>query len=148
MSSLITAISHVPYRVKDLDESIEFYTKLLGFQLVRRWKMDGRESAYLGLGGVLLEMSGGGNAADFPDGRPGGRRLGLAVSDLDAVIADLTGKGVKIGYEPYEARTFWGRQGGIVEPSGFVISLRQWREPDNPSFEGWQPNSEGVERTG
>jgi hypothetical protein len=85
-----------------------------------------------------------------PEEKPRGeldRRLGLTVTDLDAVLADLTSKGVKIGIEPFPARTFWGRQAGIFDPSGFIISLREWRSPDNPEFPDWQPTTDDVERT-
>src|SRR5262245_49022166 len=97
--SKITGISHIPYRVKDLDESIDFFTSMLGFKLLRRWTMDKRESAYLELGEVLLEMSASSDATQFPVGRLE-RKLGLVVTDLDAVLAELTAKGVKIGIEP------------------------------------------------
>ena len=61
---------------------------------------------------------------------------------------DLKKKGVEVAIEPFEARTFWGRQGAIRDPNGYGISLREWRRGDGPYFEGWQPTSEGMVRTG
>jgi catechol 2,3-dioxygenase-like lactoylglutathione lyase family enzyme len=143
---MISGFSHIYLPVRDVDESIAFYTEHLGFRLLRKWSANGRASAYLTApDGVLLELT----LANRPS--PGGEgrvesRIGLTVTDMDALIADLRAKGVKVAREPYEARTFWGRQAGIVDPSGNGVSLREWREPDGPNFDGWQPNAEGFTR--
>jgi catechol 2,3-dioxygenase-like lactoylglutathione lyase family enzyme len=107
--------------------------------------MDGRESAYVGLADVLLEMSAARSPAELP-GPEGERRLGLTVDDLDAVAAELRAAGVEFVQEPYASRTFWGRQAAIKDPSGYIISLREWRSPDNPRFKDWSPDQEGVVR--
>ena len=143
---MITSFSHIYHRVRNLDESIDFYTSRLGFYLLRRYDVDGRESAYLGLADVLLEMSVARSAAELP-GPEGERRLGLTVSDLDGVMADLRNAEVEIVQEAYDARTFWGRQSAVKDPNGYIISLREWRAPDNPRFQGWQPSHEGVHRS-
>jgi hypothetical protein len=67
---------------------------------------------------------------------------------MDAAVAELREKGVEIEREPFEARTFWGRQLSVTDPNGWGISLREWRAPDGPEYPDWQPNSEGVTRTG
>ena len=145
MSSTFTAISHIPYRVRDMDESIAFFTEILGFNLLRRWlASDGWEGAYLEKADVLLEMMLIADESELPGDRLD-RKLGLLVPDLDAALAELTAKGVKVGIEPFEPRTFWGRQAGIYDPSGYIISLREWRAPDGPHFAGWQPGP-GVTR--
>jgi catechol 2,3-dioxygenase-like lactoylglutathione lyase family enzyme len=144
---MITSFSHVYHRVRNLDESIDFYTSRLGFHLLRRYAMDGRESAYIGLGGVLLEMSVVRDESELP-GPAGERRLGLTVTDLDAVMAGLTAGGIDVVQDPYPARTFWGRQAAIKDPNGYIISLREWRAPDSPAFPDWTPDSDGVVRLG
>ena len=145
---MFSSFSHIYHPVRNLEESIDFYVNKLGFYMLRRYSSGpGRESCYVGLGGVLLEL-GTGNPPEPPaDGRPL-MRLGLTVSDLDAAMEDLKKKGVEIAIEPFEARTFWGRQGAIRDPNGYGISLREWRRGDGPYFEGWQPTSEGMVRTG
>lgn len=142
---MITSFSHIYHRVRDLDESIDFYTTKLGFFLLRRYSMGGGASAYIGLGDVLLELTVARGSSELP-GPEGERRLGLTVTDMDSVIAGLKAAGVEVVQEPYEARTFWGRQAAIKDPNGYVISLREWRAPDNPHFPDWEPNSEGVVR--
>jgi lactoylglutathione lyase len=142
---MITSFSHIYHRVRDLDETIDFYTQHLGFSLLRRYTMGGRESAYLRLGDVLLETSAARNPGELP-GPEGERRLGLTVTDLDEVMGKLKTAGIEVVQEPYPARTFWGRQAAIKDPSNYIISLREWRAPDNPLFDDWQPENEGVTR--
>lgn len=142
---MITSLSHIYHRVRDLDQSIDFYTTRLGFSLLRRYSVDGRESAYVGLADVLLEMSVARDATELP-GPDGERRLGLTVTGLDTVMAGLKAAGIEVVQEPFDARTFWGRQAAIKDPNGYIISLREWRAPDNPRFVGWQPAHEGVVR--
>jgi len=141
---MIVSFSHINRLVRDLDESIDFYTTNLGFYLLRRYDRNGREGAYIGLGDVLFEL---GVAADMPaptENNAG--RLGLTVTDLDSVVAELRENGVGIVSEPEEMRTFDGRQAAIRDPNGYVIALREWRPPDGPHFADWQPRHEGVVR--
>jgi lactoylglutathione lyase len=141
---MITSVSHINRTVRDLDETIDFYTKHLGFFLLRRYDRNGREAAYIGLGDVLFEL---GVDRDAPElGADLATRIGLTVTDLDAVLADLRAQGVEIVTEPDEMRTFWGRQAAIRDPNGYTIALREWREPDGPHFAGWTPRHEGVVR--
>ena len=149
MNPIATSFSHIIYPVKNLDETIDFYTEYLGFKLLRRYSMaPGRESAYLELGGVLLEIG------ERPDAAPpsaNGRlenRIGVTVADLDGAVELLKSRGVEMEDEPYEARTFWGRQCKMKDPSGYSVTLREWRAPDGPTFDGWQPRHEGMTRTG
>lgn len=144
--SEITSFSHIYHPVRDIDETIEFYTKNLGFRLLRRYRNNGNDAAYIELGDVLLELS----KAD-PSRLPTGDyeyRLGLTVKDLDGITADLKRKGIEFVREPSAARTFWGRQAAIKDPNGYAVSLREWEAPDNPRYGGWQPRSAEVERTG
>ena len=140
---MFTSFSFIPLRVRDVDETIDFYTNLLGFYLLRKYVMRPGElpCAYVGLDGVLLEL--------FPAGSAGGSEsasFGLNVTDLDAALAHLREKGVAVVREQFTPRTFWGRQAGILDPSGHRISLREWRAPDGPQFMDWQPDQEGVSR--
>jgi lactoylglutathione lyase len=141
---MIVSFSHINRQVRDLDESIDFYTKHLGFFVLRRYDRNGREGAYIGLGDVLFEMGADPNMP-APTENNGGR-LGLTVTDLDAVLAALKSAGVEIVSEAEEMRTFNGRQAAIRDPNGYVISLREWRSPDGPHYGGWQPRHEGVVR--
>ncbi len=131
---MITGFSHVYLPVPDVEAAIGFYTSNLGFRLQRRWRTaDGAAAAYLELGGVLLEV--------VPSA------AGLMVDDLDAVLSELRGRGVEIASEPFAPRSFWGRQAAIQDPFGYVVALREWRAPDGPRFDGWQPAAEDTARS-
>jgi predicted enzyme related to lactoylglutathione lyase len=106
--------------------------------------MNGRVSAYVEIGGVLLELTQGENTPD-QDGRTE-PRIGIEVSDIAAAIEELRSAGVEIAREPWAAMTFWGTQAMIKDPSGYIISLREWRAPDGPNFPDWKPEHDTVER--
>jgi lactoylglutathione lyase len=142
----ITSFSHIYLPVRNVDESIAFYTEKLGFRLLRKYRTgEGPASAYVELGGVLLELTQARQPLPGDEGRVESR-IGLTVTDMDAVMKDLVSKGVEVAREPFEARTFWGRQAQIKDPSGYGVSLREWQAPDNPRFDGWQPRHEGGQR--
>ncbi len=108
-----TGFSHIYLPVRDVDESIDFYTKNLGFRLLRKYTLaeGAAPSAYLELGEVLLELTKARRPLPAEEGNVE-PRIGLAVTDMDAAWADLTSKGVEPVREPYDARTFWGGGGG------------------------------------
>jgi predicted enzyme related to lactoylglutathione lyase len=139
-----SGISHIYLPSKDIDASIAFYTEHFGFKLLRKYRMGDRESAYVELGGILIELTVS-DTTPAEDGRTE-LRLGLAVPDIAAALAELKRKGVTVAREPWDARTFWGRQAQIKDPSGYIISLREWREPDGPYYPDWKPSHDDVER--
>jgi len=92
---MIKAPWHTAVSVKDLDNTIRFYTENLGFTLQNTWDSpSGSRIAFLAAPGFLFEMI----------ERPDGQALSAAeqdlvhfafeVEDLDAVVASLTEKGI------------------------------------------------------
>jgi hypothetical protein len=141
-----TGISHFFYPSTDREASLALLTGTFGFYERRRGS-----AIYAGIGDVLLEivdasrieatyvdavrrLTGAGE-----DERPSLYAFGLAVTDMDAAISELRSLGIEIVREPWIARTFWGRQAIIKDPGGQQIALREWRSPDGPHFQGWQP---------
>jgi glyoxylase I family protein len=88
----------VRYQVTDVERSVDFYTRRLGFQLEQR---AGSAFASVTRGGLRLLLSGPGSSGSrpLPDGRrqePGGwNRFVLFVDDLDSHIQALRGAGVR-----------------------------------------------------
>ena len=142
---MIQAFSHIYLPCRDVQESIDFYTRQLGFELFRRWEMNGRQSAYCKLNGVLLELTLRDNVPAATDNRVE-PRIGLIVDDMDAEMSRLRAAGVVVEREPWAAATFWGRQAMIRDPNGWVVSLREYRAPDSPDFKDWVPDQPGVIR--
>lgn len=113
----------VRYQVTDVDRSIEFYTRHLGFRLDRKAGPVGLISS----GGFQIWLSGPGASGSrpLPDGRtqePGGsNRLALQVSDLPARIEDLKKAGVHFRNEMEEGPA--GKQIQVEDPDGNPIEL-------------------------
>jgi len=114
------------YIVDDVDASLEFYTEVLGFELVQRW---GPPFASIAKGDQQIWLSGLGTSArqELPDGTtpaPGGwNRIVVEVDDLDAVVAQLRDRGATFRNEPLEGPG--GIQVLIDDPSGNPIELFQ-----------------------
>lgn len=145
---MISSFSHVYLPVPNIDAALQFYTSNLGFRLLRKWQTaGGPAAAYAELGGVLLEIT---HSSIAPGGQPdegrADQRFGLTVDDLDSVLSELRGRGVEVVTEPFDPRSFWGRQAVIRDPFGYRIALREWRAPDGPRFDGWQPRRDDVVR--
>ena len=121
---LIVGFWGVRYQVKDVQRSIDFYTKTLGFTLdMQHLPAFGQVS----IGGLKLILSGPGASGSrpLPDGRqqqPGGsNRVLLRVQDLSACIARLKETGLRFRND-MEAGP-GGKQIQIEDPDGKPIEL-------------------------
>lgn len=99
-----TSIDHVAIAVRDLEESIHFYTDVLGFELTERRRTEGKQTAMISavlkagpITVVLLQGSG-------PDSQvskfvehfgPGVQHLAIGVEDLPALADDLKESGME-----------------------------------------------------
>ena len=146
---MITGIDHIHVYTKDMDQSIAFYTNVLGFRFLRRASFgtpeNRRELAYVGLGDILLELLPlAAGITEVPSG--GNRPLCLTVADMDRTLVELQEKGVEIT-RSWEGFSFSGRAASIKDPSGLDIELREWLTPDSPHYPDWQPTRADVVRT-
>ena len=114
----------VRYQVKDVERSINFYTKELGFKLVHQ---AGPVFATVSNDELKLLLSGPGSSGSrtLADGRrqePGGwNRIVLRVDDLQAVVATMRQAGVRFRNE-IEAGPA-GKQIQLEDPDGNPIEL-------------------------
>ncbi len=119
---------HTMLPVADLERSVDFYTRILGMQVVRRrdQRDDSRTIAYVGYGAEgthpVLELIAGTGDAD----KPWAGHFAIAVADLKALCASLENEGVRF------TRVLVAPEGGsntlvanIVDPDGFEIELNQ-----------------------
>ena len=116
----------VRYMVDDVQESIDFYTKHLGFEV----RMSAAPAfADVIRGNLRLLLSGPTSSAGRPmtDGEkpgPGGwNRIHFVVDDLDAEVARLTEAGLPFRNEMVKGPG--GSQILLLDPSGNVIELFQ-----------------------
>src|SRR5262249_48319124 len=115
---------NVRYMVDDVDDSIAFYTKLLGFE-----PLTSAAPAFADVkrGRLRLLLSGPASSAGRPmtDGtkpRPGGwNRIHFIVDDLDAEVAKLRDAGARFRNDIVEGPG--GKQVLLLDPSGNVVEL-------------------------
>ena len=116
----------VRYMVDDVDESLAFYTKLLGFE-----PLMSAPPAFADVkrGNLRLLLSGPQSSAGrpMPDGRqpgPGGwNRIHLIVDDIDAEVTRLRGEGAAFRNDIVTGPG--GKQILLEDPSGNVVELFQ-----------------------
>jgi len=114
--------------VRDKDESVRWYTELLGFEIKEQW---GPAFAILSKGNDELWVSGPQTSAakPMPDGRqpePGGwNRLVVQVDDLDSTIESLKEHGATFRNEPISGPG--GRQVLVDDPSGNPVEVFESR---------------------
>jgi len=120
-----TSRSTVRYQVTDVERSIDFYSRRLGFQLEQR---AGSAFASVTRGALRLILSGPGSSGSrpLPDGRkqePGGwNRIVLYVDDLDSFIRTLEGS---VRFRNQVEVGPGGKQIQIEDPDGNPIELHE-----------------------
>ncbi len=98
---------HIHLRSPQPEETARFYERMFGAKIIRTMQ-DGRERLDLELGGQAIFI-----APVPPDGKTaapprspyqGLDHIGLTVSEIDAVVADLKGRGAEFTMEPTTIR--------------------------------------------
>ena len=117
-------------RVKDMEESIRFYTEVLGMKLERREKAPQThgESATLKSPGSeqVIELNWYAHGSTYGTSYENGSEIdhiGFEVEDLAAWIKDLESRGVKILIRPYEIGGW--NEAFIEDPNGIWIEFLQ-----------------------
>lgn len=116
----------VRYLVKDVEDSIEFYTKILGFELMQQF---GPAMAIVQKDNLNLWLAGPPSSAaqPMPNGKrpePGGwNRFVLPVDNLEILVEKLRSEGVQFRNEVIKGPG--GSQILCEDPSGNVIELFQ-----------------------
>lgn len=117
-------IVNVRYMVNDVDESIAFYTKLLGFELLTDFAP---AFADVQRGNLRVLLSGPTSSAGrpMPDGTkpgPGGwNRIHFVVDDIDAEVERLSDAGADFRNDIVEGPG--GKQILLQDPSGNVVEI-------------------------
>jgi lactoylglutathione lyase len=121
--------TYVGIRVKDLERSIDFYTKLLGMKVVGRGKVEQTKGETVGLvsedGGFILELNY--YEKDSPYNTEyvvgeGLDHLAFKVEDLDKALEEARLAGYRI---VLKMKTEAGRWAYIEDPNGIWIELFQ-----------------------
>ncbi len=125
-------IDHVEIVTDKPDETVEFYTDILGFTLRERGRVPvGPDKAlnlvYLDLGGTTVELMTWENVPTAP--KPelehfGYRMIAIEVEDMEEALAYLKTKGVEPVWGPNYRDTY--ARAEIADPNGYRIELRHW----------------------
>ncbi|MCB1270874.1 MAG: VOC family protein [Microthrixaceae bacterium] len=113
----VLPVQHVALSVTDAAEAIEFYTGVLGFELLERPE--------LGLPGAWLETGNGIQLHILQDEGfvpPAGPHIAFETRDVDAEVERLRSLGVEVG-EPFELNGV--RQAFFSDPAGNQLELNQ-----------------------
>lgn len=126
-------IDHVEIVTDRPEETVRFYTDVLGFTVRQRDRIPrpGGDSAldlvYLDLGGTTVELMTWEGVPVSP--KPeiehfGYRMIALEVEDMNTALAFLKGKGVEPVWGPMVRETY--ARAEICDPNGYRIELRHW----------------------
>jgi lactoylglutathione lyase len=119
---------HTMIRVKDLDESVRFYTELLGMKELRRHDVpDGKYTlAFVGYGDekahTVLELTYNYGVDAYDQGTAFGH-LALGVPDIYGTCERLRKAGAKIAREPGPVKFGTTVIAFIEDPNGYKIEL-------------------------
>jgi len=131
---MIKTIDHIGILTKDLQQSVEFYTNVLGFSISSKIEMEavGLSAIFIEKNGSKIELMGyrgaipkrsegieikmGGNSIPIND------HITFTVDDLGVTVTELKEKGVEFVLEPMQV------EGGIKiasfkDPNGVLIEL-------------------------
>lgn len=107
-------------RVNDMDESIKFYTNIVGLEVENRFKAGPVEIAFLGKGETKIELIFGGGSKDINVGQD--ISWGFEVESLDKVLALVKENGIQVDGEPIQpnphVRFFF-----VKDPNGLRIQF-------------------------
>ena len=85
-------LEHIGMVVKNRDESIEFYTNIMGFKILRKYETDTQRVAYLYLDDQLLEL----NELYARDKPIGLSHMGFRVEDMEEAMKELKKQGAEL----------------------------------------------------
>ncbi|MFT3987920.1 lactoylglutathione lyase [Aestuariivirga sp.] len=129
MSEAKFRLLHTMLRVKDLDKSIDFYTRLLGMKLLRRNEFpEGKFTlAFVGYGpeqsNAVIELT---YNWDKPEGYELGTAYGhiaLGVRDIYGICKELEANGAKIPRKPGPMMHGTTHIAFIEDPDGYKVEL-------------------------
>jgi len=127
---MITGFDHIGITVKDLDKSIEFYTRILDFKEGRKFEYleRGVTILFLNVGKVQLELFGHSKEVLEAEKKPlqaGVAHIALEVENLNETYEKLKARGIEFEREPRVA--MMGQKIVFLsDPDGNILELVEW----------------------
>jgi lactoylglutathione lyase len=123
---------HTSLTVRDIDESLKFYTEVLGLEFERRRAIpeNHAEIAFVKdpLSGARVELTHWEGKDVFEAGEQLDH-LAFEVGDLDAAIAAARARGVRIAKEPFQLKGGTSRLAFLLDPNDVWIELIEHASP-------------------
>jgi lactoylglutathione lyase len=120
---------HTSITVKDMDETIQFYTKRMGMTLVgrREIKQNNAEIAFLKISGTnhRIELTWWKDKKEYAEGDQLDH-LAFGVKNLRATVEKLRTRGVEIAKEPYSLGS--SQIAFVKDPNGIWLELIEQRD--------------------
>lgn len=113
----LEGVHHVGICVTELEPAVAFYTDVLGLTLMDNRPDFGIAGAWLACGDQQVHLL----VHDMPESK--GQHLAFRVRDLDAVVAELRGRGLEVR-GPSEIPGI-ARQAMVHDPSGNLVELNE-----------------------
>jgi lactoylglutathione lyase len=129
MSDSKFQLMHTMLRVKDLDKSIDFYTRLLGMKLLRHNEFpEGKFTlAFVGYGpeetNAVIELTYNWDREEPYDLGSGYGHVALGVRDIYGICAELEANGAKIPRKPGPMMHGTTHIAFVEDPDGYKIEL-------------------------
>jgi catechol 2,3-dioxygenase-like lactoylglutathione lyase family enzyme len=117
-------VNELVLEVLDLEESVRFYTEVLGLPLVERW--DHRDAVWV-MAGDLTRIGLWRPQVGLAGGRGGVHvhyAMHLPEESYDAAVERLRGNGLDVQEEVFEEDR--GRAAYVTDPDGHVVELWTW----------------------
>jgi lactoylglutathione lyase len=117
--------AHTMIRVDDLDEAVDFYTKKIGLELLRRFELPGADATLAFVkdpkSGMEIELTYNHDGRQYELGDAFGH-LAFFVESVDDTFAAWKGKGIAFSLEPKTMKN-GTRIAFAVDPTGYKIEL-------------------------
>lgn len=120
----VTGVNELVLEVIDLEESVRFYTQVLGLPLVERW--DNRDAVWV-MAGDRTRIGLWRPQVGLAGGRGGVHvhyAMHLPEESYDAAVERLRGNGLDVQEEVFEEDR--GRAAYVTDPDGHVVELWTW----------------------
>ena len=131
MSATDFRLLHTMLRVRDLDKSIDFYSRHLGMRLLRRKDFPGGRFtlAFLGYGdegaNTVLELTHNWDHEGSYEIGSGFGHIAIATSDIHGLCERLAGEGVPVPRPPGPMKHGTTEIAFVEDPDGYKVELIQ-----------------------
>ncbi|WP_379154009.1 VOC family protein [Paenibacillus sp. sgz5001063] len=121
---MILRLNWITLRVRNLEASLDFYHRILGLPIERRFESRGRQIVMLGAEGQpKIELIQGNEKVMIPES---GVSVGFEVTSLDEAIDHLKSQGIPLARGPIMPNPHL-RFLYVLDPDGFEVQLAEHR---------------------